>query len=112
YMHKVNNWLILVLILMPFISSGQSEKIIHDFERSLLIYNESRQSYVPHPYNTPFRDNAASFIIDLRENSGLFLKICMQPESALFIGQQIVGVKGNDSCLLLNVDSLSQAYQK
>ena len=52
----------------------------------------------------------ASFIINTKEYEGLYLNICTEDKSALFIEDDIVALQDLGHCLLLDIDSLRSTY--
>ena len=115
-MYKHFGVLLLLLLILPTIGVGeeiaQVYQQVKDMKKSLLVYNSKQKSYVPYVYGTPFSANAASFILDTKENEGLHLNICTDGKSALFVQNDIVSLQKDGDCLLLDIDSLRSAYDQ
>lgn len=113
-MHKLLGVLLLLLLALPKTGFGEEiapeHELARDLKKSLLIYDSKQKSYVPYVYGTPFHGNAASFILNTRENEGLYLNICTEGKSALFVEEDIVALQDMGKCLLLNIDSLRRTY--
>lgn len=104
----------LLLLVLPATVNGEESTNVYtqarDMKKSLLVYDSKQKSYVPYVYGTPFNANAASFILNTKENEGLYLDICTQGKSALFIENDIVALQSASDCLLLDIDSLRRSY--
>jgi len=113
-MLKVKEQLIIIIIfLFPFMLFGQdtdSLREVKDLKRSLLVFSNNQNSFVPHAYNTPVNGPVVSTHLSRKDFSGNKLFICGQPETALFIDQKIVVSQNNDNCILLDIDSLFSIY--
>lgn len=114
-MHK-SFWTLLciVALILPNHLYGKMDDeqyvMVKDLKKSLLIYDSKQKGYVPHAYDTPLNNNAVSFILDPIENGSLYVKICAQANSALFVTQKIVATQDFPGCFILNIDSLRKEY--
>ena len=115
-MHKVKRFFLLFFAILVFpccifgAEINDSIRIIRDLKRSLLVYDASQESFVPHAFNTPVKGNAVSVMLNMKESSEGMLYICGQPNTALFIEQKIVASQAAEACIMLNIDSLYAIY--
>lgn len=113
-MYRLVGLHLLLLLILPKIVQGEAAmpqyEQARDLKKSLLVYDSKQKSYVPYVYGTPFNANAASFVLNLKENEGLYLEIYTKGKSALFIENDIVALQKGEEGLLLDIDSLRRSY--
>ena len=113
-MHRLFGLFLVLLLIFPKKGMGEENAQVYeqarDMKKSLLVYDSKQKSYVPYVYGTPFYANAASFILNTKENEGLYLDIDTKGKSALFVENDIVALQDVGDRLLLDIDSLRRSY--
>ena len=85
---------------------------IEDLKGKWLTVNQEGNSYVPFINGSSLNYPVIGIIMNIRDGSGLTLRVCLSAGTSVFIDNKIVDRIQNDGCRLYNLDSLMLSYNQ
>jgi len=102
-------FLFLVIAHGTALSNDIAEESLNEF---WYVYDYGEQIYKPFPIGSVQRINAAHQFLDLKNNLGKYLQVCIPEGTALLIEHALVEYASSEGCTELSIDSLYNVYGK